>query len=113
MAIAMERVDAAGAFSAGARPWSQSGVRTRVEISKYRDDGNPPAFSRRCARRLRWLPEEQELFDRIRDALTAVEPRGGEGSFAASTAAMSDEQAVAVARDIAELRVWMTLRSDM
>ncbi len=48
-------------------------------------------------------PEDRERFERIMAALTAAEPRGDEGTLVASTAAMDDEGAVAVASDLVEL----------
>jgi hypothetical protein len=43
------------------------------------------------------------LYTAIKDTLTALEPVGEEGSIVATTAAMSDEQAEAVAKQILEL----------
>ncbi len=47
-------------------------------------------------------PEDRELFARIMSALTSSDG-GSEGRIVASTQAMDDDAAIAVARDIADL----------
>ena len=47
--------------------------------------------------------EERELWQQIKQALTAESPRGDEGSFLASTSRLDDESAVALAKDIVRL----------